>query len=1078
MRKSSIAVLVTLTFLGSSLIAEAQVGQASVVGRVLDPTGAFVPGVEVEMRQVATNQFFRTVTTDTGDYTLTNLPVGAYEIQVSAAGFKTELRSGVTMEVGRTYRMDFTLSLGAVTETIEVTAEAPLLQTEAPTMTTIIENKKIVGLPLNGRDVIGSLVLLSPGIAPARGNRLGNNFSANFHVRGMRPQDTMVLVDGSMLSQNNGQMTYTQGPDSVQEFAIKTGLYGAEYGIRPGGVISLVTKSGTNLIHGTVFNFLRNDNLDARNFFDPGERPEFKQNQYGATVGGPIFIPGVFDGRDNAWFFVSWQAQRQKRLRSFTGIVPTADQKNGIFTSPITDPLTGTPFPNNTIPADRLNSTSQQFLQFWPSPNFGTGSGINFRCGDCTSGTDKDQLIAKIDFRTGDNDRWSMRGIWDSAPIDQINTIQAFSRVDSLRTWAVNLVNTHTFSPTVINEFGVHYFKRPYSPGLGEATKTPQGFNQALGLPRFPRSTADNDGVLDVSIPGFLRLGDPFWHGAAPIGHYPEIKEALSFFKGAHTVKLGYALRRNFSWNSFSRGSSVNFSDRYTGNAFGDFLLGHVTSSEFGADSFFGDLSQVTHAWYIQDDWKVTNKLTINLGLRYEYRGPWVDHSGLSANINDQTGELFPAFQFDPNLPATEEGRYEADVPLVEMTNDMPLPRLGFAYRITDRTVFRGGYGAYSNEPYFAGYWFLGGAPRQNAALESNFGGAVVPDLSMSNPFPDPGFDSPEDFANAGFNPWGIQSPLPRVVVHSWGASIQRELTPDMSFEIGYQGSRSLNEFSTTTINDAAPGRGLEELRPRRPFPDFTTILMFRGDGDATYHGLEATIRKRPGPDGLSLLAAFTFSKSIDLSSSGGEGRAPNTGDLNRGMGAGSVNGRFTFVPGYTSPFGPGKRFLNDGFAGRVLGDWTFYGILTLMNGPYLTVGMPSDSLNVGSTSSFRPDLVGNPNTGRGSFDPNDPNQTWFNTSAFVAPPLLEGSDTLHARFGNAGRGIVQGVGVTNLDLAVLRDFTLHERLMLQFRFEAFNITNTANFRDPGTTFGTGGFGRIGSAFDARDLQFGLKLLW
>lgn len=1061
MSRYKFVVLLASIILGSSMIAEAQVAQASVVGRVQDASGAVMPGVQVQMRLVSTNEVFRTVTTATGDYTLPNLPVGPYELQASGTGFRTEVRTGITLEVGRTYRIDFTLAVSQVAERIEVTAEAPLLTTEKPEVSTVIDNTKIVELPLNGRDVVGALTSLVPGVTPARGAKIGISglLPGSYNINGMRVQDTLVLVDGSMLSQNNGAMTYIQGPDSTQEFEVKTSLYGAEYGNRPGGVISVVTKSGTNTLHGSLFDFLRNNKLDARNFFDRGPRPPFKQNQYGATVGGPVYFPGVFNGKDKAWFFFSWQGQRQRKFQSFTGIVPTADQKSGRFTSTIIDPVNRQPFANNTIPANRINGIATRFLGFWPEPN--TPGALNFTCSTCTVKDDRAQVIAKTDFKTSNTNRFSGRFIWDSFPIRQLNAIQLFSRVDPLGTWAANLVNTHTFGPTVVNEFGVHYFRRPYSPGRGSPSASPKDFNRTLGLPNFPRSQADvNKGVMGLSVPGFLPLGDAFWYGQAPIGNFPEIKENLSFYRGAHSFKTGYQLRRNFSFNQFSSSSSVTFSSRYTGNAFADFLLGYPTSSTLGADSFWGDLSQVTHSFYIQDDWKATSKLTVNLGVRYEYRGAWEDHSGLSSNFNIRTGQIDPPYVFDPNLPAGQTGRYQANVPLVEFSKRGILPRIGLAYRLTPKTVIRSGYGAYGNEPYFAGYWNLGGNPRQNAVVQNFFGDLATPTLSLSNPFP-------VSAAGPGglLSPIGIESPMPMMVVHQWGLSVQRELSRNTAFEIGYQGHRSLHEFTTNNINDATPGAG--PLQARRRYPAFSSIQMWLGNGDASYNALEAKLQRRPGPEGLSLLVAYTFSKVIDITSSGGEAISPNVSrSFNRGMGEGSVPGRLVVTPAYRSPFGRGRKFLTDSPLGKVLGDWTVLGVLTLGAGDYLTASMPSDSLNVGSTASFRPDVLRDPNMPASQRTP----QRWFDTSAFVTPPPFT--------YGNAGRSIIKGPNVRNLDLALLRDFKLHERLTMQFRFEAFNITNHTNFVGPGTTFATGSFGVIGRAYESRDLQFGLKIIF
>ena len=1046
--------LVALVLFGWSNIMQAQVAQSTVVGRIQDQSGAVLNGVQVEMIGASTNEVFKGITTDTGDYAISNLPVGTYEIRASYSGFRTEARKGLTLEVGRTYRIDFTLTVGQVLQTTEVNTEVPLLNTETAEVAQVIDNAKIIDLPLNGRDVVGSLAALSPGISPAPGAKVGANTFGSYNIRGNRVEDTLVLVDGSMLSQDNGVMTYVQGPDSVQEFEIKTGLYGAQYGIRPGGVISLVTKSGSNTLHGTAYDFFRNAALDARNYFNRGERPPFQRNQYGATAGGPIYIPHVIDGKDKAWWFFSWQGQKQREFQSVTGIVPTDAQKSGVFVTPIIDPETGQPFPNNTIPADRINDISKQFIQFWPAPN--TPGALNFTCTTCSLKDDRSQVIAKVDFKTSQSDRWSARFIWDTFPIRHVNAIQTFSRIDPLSTWAMNFVNTHTFKSTMVNELGLHYFRRPYSPGFGPPSGSPQDFDKSLGLPNFPRSEADAQGVMNLTVPGYLVLGDSYWHGKAPIGNW-EIKENLAFNKGAHSLKVGYEWRKNFTHNTFSQRGSVTYSSRYTGDPFADFLLGDLTSSTLGADTYYGILDQNSHFFYLQDDWRATNKLTVNLGLRYEYRGAWKDSGGFSSNFDVKTGQLNPPFQDVPPL-GTQTGRYQANVPLVTFSPAGLMPRIGLAYQITPKTVIRAGFGFYGNEPYFNQYWFLGGNPRVNATLASAQGDLLTPTLSMSDPFS-------AAASSTIFSTFGIQTPLPQIQVQEWGVSVQRQLSQNDFFEISYQGTHSIHQLNNLSANDAPPSP--DPIQPRRPFPDFGSISQIIANGTASYNGLEAKYQRRPGSNGLSMLVAFTYSKSMDDASTGREAISPNVpSDFNRGRGQASIPGRLVVSPGYQLPFGRQGRYLTSGVAGKILGGWNLLGIFTWQAGGYITAFMPSDSLNVGSTASFRPDVAGDPNLSGSQRTV----QQWFNTSAFVAPPAFT--------YGNSKRGIIQGPGLTNLDLAVLRDFRLTERLTMQFRFEDFNAANHANFLDPGTTFGTGDFGVIGSAYDARQLQFALKVIF
>ncbi|MEO7653452.1 MAG: carboxypeptidase regulatory-like domain-containing protein, partial [Bryobacteraceae bacterium] len=504
-----------------------QVGNATVVGRVLDSGGAVIIGAQIEMRRLSTNQVFRTVTTGSGDYSLVNIPIDTYELRASSAGFKTEVQTGVKLQVGSTPRIDFRLQVGAITESVEVVAVAPILKTETPEFGQVIDQSKIIGLPLNSRDILGTLGSMTPGLAPARGTPGGSG--ANFNVRGQRAADNVVLMDGSFVSQGNAAITFFANPDSIQEFEIKTGLYGAEYGVKPGGQFIMITKSGTNQPHGTLFEQLRNNALDARNFFDRGKRPPFKRNQFGGVFGAPIYIPKVFNGKDRAWFFFSYSGERIRQFTSATGVVPTAAQKTGLFATAITDPLTRLPFPGNQIPTSRIDPIAQKLLGFWPDPN--TPGNLNFTSPNSSAPTNNDQFIAKVDFKVTDNDRWSARFLKDNSPITRTNAIQAFFRVDPLSSYSQSVTNTRTFKSRIVNEFSAGWFRRPYYAGFQSSSP---GYGKTLGIANFPISPTDVNGVPVISVVGLLGLGDGNNSGPSITGNW-EVRDNVSFNSGAHS---------------------------------------------------------------------------------------------------------------------------------------------------------------------------------------------------------------------------------------------------------------------------------------------------------------------------------------------------------------------------------------------------------------------------------------------------------------------------------------------------------------------------------------------------------------
>jgi hypothetical protein len=482
-----------------------------------------------------------------------------------------------------------------------------------------------------------------------------------------------------------------------------------------------------------------------------------------------------------------------------------------------------------------------------------------------------------------------------------------------------------------------------------------------------------------------------------------------------------------------------------------------------GAENTRGSFAENGHYLFFQDSWKALPRLTVTLGVRYEYRGPWSDRRGFMSNFNLATGVLDPPLQ-NLNLQAWETGRFQPDVPLLRWNKKGILPRIGVAYRLTSKTVIRSGYGIYADEPSLGMIQFLGNNPRPNAAQKTFRADPTIPSLTLSDPF------NPAALVPGGGLPdvYGFQSPLPQWLVHSWGFAIQRELSPNTVFEIGYQGSHTVHEEQIVSANDATPGT--TPRQQRRPYPDYQNITMVLGNGDSRYNGLEMKLERRPGKAGLSLMLAYTWAKEIDTVG----GRFSKVGDQfsisrnvnlqsNRGLGEANIPSRFAMMGGYELPFGKGKPFFSASPLGKILGGWSLNGILTLQAGPYITPVMPSDTLDAGSTASFRPDVLRNPNLGSSQRSI----QRWFDTSAFVAPSPF--------KYGNAGRSIIQAPGIFNLDTGLLRSFSTTETSHLEFRFEAFNALNHANFTFPGTTFGTPTFGVIGGTFEARDLQFGLK---
>jgi len=1002
--------------------------------------------------RVSTNQVFKANTTETGDYTVVNLPADIYDIRAGSSGFKTTLRQGVALEIGQSLRVDFSLGVGDVTETVSVTAEVPVLKTESPEFGQVVDNRTVIGLPVRSRDFMGFASMV-PGAIPSRGSIGGGGLDQQgYNIAGQRRTDNVMYLDGGLIVQGNGATTFFPNLDALQEVEVKTGLYSAEFGIKPGGQISTVTKSGGNQVHGTAFEFHRNNVFNARNFFDGSTLPDFKNNLFGGMFSGPVYLPHIVNGKDKLWFLFAMQSERRKQFQSLTGQVPTVDEKAGRFATTINDPLTKLPFPNNTIPASRLNPVAQQLLQFFPDPNT-TGRGFNYTNPKGTNDRNSNQVIGKIDFSRTINDRWSGSVTWDSTPVIANSAIDIFSVVSPLHSWVANINNTRTFGPAVVNDFGAHFFRRAYQPSY----QVRPGYGATLGIPQLTLTSVDLNGVPGTNITGLLAIGDQPIGGSVNIGSWV-IHDNVSFSKGSHSFKTGITLRRQYNLEVLQGRSSFAFQPRYSGNATADFLLGYPTSTTQGTESSRSNTRQDSIYMFFQDSWKATSKLTLTLGLRYELRNPWYDKRGGATNFNWVTGQLDPPLQ-NLTLQPWETGRFIPNVPLIEFDRKGFLPRVGVAYRATQRLTVRAGYGAFANEPVFAIPESFGGNPRPNAIVKTFLADAAVPNISLSDPF---GATAGPVIPNVN----GSERAWPNAITQQWGLSLQYGIGSRTVVEVGYQGSNGVHEPNIVSFNDATPGT--TPRQSRRPYPQYQNINFTTPNGQNNTQGLLTRVERKAGREGLSMVLSYTWLKAIDTVG----GRLGIPGDpsarsrnlpieLNRGLGEGNVPGRLALTAGYEVPFGKGKPYLTTGAAGKILGGWSIYSILAVQRGPWITPVMAVDRLDVGTTVSSRPDLLRNP-----KIDSPTPVR-WFDTTAFATPVGLV--------YGNAGRSVIQAPALTNLDAALLRSFRTTEQTRLEFRFEMFNATNHTNFGLPGTSFGTPTFGVVTSALESRNLQLGVK---
>lgn len=1071
--------------LGLVTIAFGQTAQVS--GRITDATGAVVPGAQVTLTNLGNGLKREAETNDEGTYFIPLLPLGNYEIAVRKTGFKPTIRSGLTLNVNQSAGVDFTLETGTVTETVKITEAAPVVETQSSGIGQLIDRNMIEGMPLPNRAAT-ALVVLTPGAAVVAQGGGGENIPI-FSVGGGRVRNQNYTLDGGNVTNVVGlavpQQQTSLPMDAMQEFRVITNNYAAEHGHSTGGVVILTTKAGTNEFHGSVFEYLRNDALDARNFF-AAAKPRLRLNQFGGSFGGPI-------KKDRTHFFASWEETRQITGGTATLTVPTERQRNGDFSEtrnaaggviPIYDPATTTgntrqPFAGNVILPNRIDPVAKAIAAYWPMPNRpGTATGANNFQVNTRPEFRRDIVVSRFDhqFRASDqlmvrhyiNDNSSTTPAFYSRPEADPNALVQQGRTQSiLGSW------THTFSPRTINEFRYGYVRRKnvqLQPELGKNLASQLGL-KGVSEQAFPI----------IGVTGFAGLGrDPF-RRQTPIED-TQVQNAVTHNRGQHSLKAGVEYRRGFNRDDTDTSSSGNFSftplitglpgNAATGNALASFLLGEVNSASLVRPDVI-----ISHAayWagYAQDDWRVNERLTLNLGLRWEVEIPrTVDNDRMNAF---DTKALNPVC----NCPGviTFAGRngvprsaYDADF------NNFG-PRFGFAYRLPrlGTTVVRGGAG-YVYGPTVSGIVAtaaaLGFSTQVNlSATQPGFNSA----LRLRDGFPTIS-RTPVDQLGAGFGavPAGrapttavafFERNRPTPTSIQYNLNVQHELRQNLLVEVGYLANLSHHLTANDLTINQVPTHLLAagNLQSRRPFPQFTNVSVINPPvGNSTYHAIFIKGERRYA-NGFSLLAHYTFSKFIDDVASFSEYGDPGSymdayrRFLDKGLSGSDIPHRALVSAVYALPF-----FKDQGWVTTLLGGWKAGVIATFQSGPPFTVTTATNTTNAFPAGGLRPDLIGEPKRGGGTI------ARWFNTDAFRQPAQFT--------FGTSPRSGLRGPGYNNVDFSLLKDFKLTERWKTEFRGEFFNLLNHANFGLPGRTFGTPAFGVISSAREARSIQLALRI--
>ena len=1046
-----------------SATAYAQVDTATITGNVTDPTGASVVGARIRAINQANGLDYRAVAGDSGVYVLTALPIGVYDLEVSSDGFQTIRRRGITLSAGTRAKVDVQLALGQVSEVVEVSGQIPLLESETSNLGQVIENRTITQMPLNGRNY-QDLAVLSVGVLPSRAqNFVEDAFSAN----GASHDQNVFTLDGA--DNNNyfsgivvaSNQSVKPSIDAIQEFRLETHNYGAEFGRGGGAVVQVTTKSGTNQFHGSLFEFLRNDKLDANNFFNSGRpKPPYRQNQYGGTAGGPI-------KRDRLFFFGSFEGTNIREKLTRLSTVPTPAQVAGNFTgvANIFDPATQaangsrTQFPNNTIPINRFDPVAIQVLRLYPAPN---RSGVQNFLFNAPRNLDAYKYDAKVDWRISDRDTVFVRfSILDWFRLEPGSLPLPASggdtnvRTSDAKTGVVNWTRVFP-NASMVNEARLAYNRLV---GTINTPNTEQYWKQFGFKGTFDR--ADINGIPFFQPAGYRFIGD---RSFAPDPRKQDVRQFVDTFswnRGKHALKMGINTRNIIQYTgitNFARGV-YTFNGQFTrsvagtqtaGDALADALLGLTSNAQLSAVL---DNRRIgwTHEAFLQDNWKITPKLTLNLGVRYEYQSPYVEQNDRVANfVVDSSDSAFGTVIF-PRGDSVEQRSFRRR----DLNNFAP--RIGFAYQLTDKTVIRGGYGIFylgtfalvtgATPDYNPPFYLQVNIPTQAAASTSAH---VIRDGFSSNALNPNVLDGR---SLAAIWPYGWSDGT----TNQWNFNIQHSLPWNSLFSVAYVGSNTVHTtVSAIDINQPVPGPGANN--PRRQFPRFADILMSVPIGGANYQALELKFERRFS-GGFSILAGHTFSKTLEKQI----GQLTSILAPEKRLSFQHLPHRFFTAAVWELPFGKGRRVAAEGVLSHILGGWQLSPIFEAQKGLTFTPSVNGNPAN--TTGGQRPNRLRDGNLSRSERTP----ERWFDSTAFAVPAPFT--------FGNSAASVLFGPGLVNLDLTVARTFRVTEKVSLDFRSEFFNLFNDAHFLFPNAVVNTPNAGAISeTASSARQIQFGLKL--
>jgi len=1144
--------------LGASIYLQAQVETGKIVGSVKDPTGAVVSGAAVTVTEIQTNVEKKSTTNSQGEYVVTELKSGIYTVSIEHAGFKKAKQTQFKLDVNQVVRVDFTLALGAVNEEMVVTAAEPLIESETSSIGQVIEQARVNDLPLDGRDFV-QLAYLSPGVnqGPTAGytvqqggipeDQRGN---AAIQVNGLTATNNNFLLNGfDNNEQQIGIEVIQPSIDAIQEFKVQTNNFGADIG-RGGAVVNVVLKSGSNQFHGSVFEFLRNSAFDAKNYFDSPNQPiaPFKQNQFGGTLGGPI-------RKDKTFFFVDYQGTRIRQAQTFLSIVPSPSEVGGNFS----DLLTGNPAtyfhpcPDGSGPAFDPGTIFDPFSNY--AYTCGDGTAITLRnpipgniipsCSSATDGACLDSAALKLatlypgpnvsnsagnylsnPVSKNNQDSFDIRGDHQLTSKNSLSLTFSFNNVDAMApdpfpglagggnftghitnlARSAGISDVHTFAPNKINEFKVGYSRyvvRAVQNFAGQDLATqfniPNIFN--------PNNATATGGLPFIQFSNLSPIGTTDWFPEFLNENNYQYMDAFTYVRGRHSFKFGADVRRRlhgFFQTQNARGD-LSFNELFTsdlttdtgGSALASFLMGYPGSAyRDGQKGSFG-MRWTEFSAYAMDDFRVSDKLTLNLGVRYDLFTPPIEQQNRLANFDFAAGRFVSPQQ----QGVSRSGNVKTD-------HNNFAPRIGFAWTPrNDKTVVRGGFGIFYDVQ----------ADQNDAELAYNPTGLIfsqnynpaanaTPSLRVSTGYPTPFYSTISDPAGrASASLFNNRT----TYIEEWNLNIERALTQSIALQVAYVGTRGVklaflsnrnqptqpsdtNFQSCPTATDPSCLTGAPTNFGRLYFntvPNIGEIRTLANQAWSVSHGLQVKLEKRFSGN-WSMLNSYTWQHSIGQTEEDEYLEPQNTYNLaaERGNNAPDYRHQFSSALSYLLPIGPKQRFWNsEGPVHWLTGGWQLNGIIAMHSGEAFTPLLSQDYTNTDSGAP-RPDLVGNPYDFSNAVSEGCPAnkqtiQCWYNPAAFALPPLAPGQ-SFARDYGNARRGSLRGPAIYNVDASLFKNLNLTERLKMQFRAEAFNLFNTPEFALPYAAVDQAGSpgtpslsGSITSTVHAsRELQLALKL--